>query len=79
MRKEAEAEAFSQMAGASAQKDYETFEQLQADAKVDNELQRLMAEMGQTMMTADGEPSLEEQIAAAEKAAVQAASDAADE
>ena len=73
MEKEAEAEAFSQMAGASVQKDYETFEQIQNDAKVDSELQRLMAEMGQTVPTQAGEPSLEEQIAAAEAAAEAAA------
>ena len=74
MEKEAEAEAFSQMAGATSQKDYETFEQLQTDAKVDSELQRLMAELGQTSPTVEGEPSLEEQIAAAEAAAAEAAS-----
>ena len=73
LRKEAEAEAFAEMAGAAAQKDYETFEQIQTDAKVDTELQRLMAELGQTPMTAPGEPSLEEQIAAAEAAAAAAA------
>ncbi|MBR1458043.1 MAG: PspA/IM30 family protein [Oscillospiraceae bacterium] len=77
MEKEAEAEAFSQMAGASVQKDYETFEQIQNDAKVDSELQRLMAEMGQTVPTQAGEPSLEEQIAAAEAAAEAAAGQAA--
>ena len=77
MEKEAEAEAFSQMAGASVQKDYEPFEQIQNDAKVDSELQRLMAEMGQTVPTQAGEPSLEEQIAAAEAAAEAAAGQAA--
>ncbi|MDE5564448.1 MAG: PspA/IM30 family protein [Oscillospiraceae bacterium] len=76
LRKEAEAEAFAEIAGASVAKDYESFEQLQTDAKVDTELQRLMAEMGQTMPTAAGEPSLEEQIAAAEAAAEAAAAGA---
>ena len=78
LRKEAEAEAYSEMAGASAAKDYDTFEQLQADAKVDSELQRLMAEMGQTAPAAEGEPSLEEQIAAAEAAGAAAAEGAAE-
>ena len=77
MRKEAEAEAFSQMAGASVAKDYETFEQIEQNAKVDSELQRLMAELGQTTPTAEGEPSLEEQIAAAEAAAEAAAAEGA--
>ncbi|MBQ8927695.1 MAG: PspA/IM30 family protein [Oscillospiraceae bacterium] len=72
-RKEAEAEAFSEMAGSAAAKDYETFEQIQNNAKVDSELQRLMAEMGQTAPAAPGEPSLEEQIAAAEAAGAAAA------
>ena len=76
LRKEAEAEAFSEMAGAAVQKDYETFEQIQTDAKVDTELQRLMAELGQTPMSAPGEPTLEEQIAAAEAAAAEAAAGA---
>ena len=78
LRKEAEAEAYSEMAGASAAKDYDTFEQLQADAKVDSELQRLMAEMGQTAPAAEGEPSLEEQISAAEAAGAAAAEGAAE-
>lgn len=76
LQKEAEAEAFAEIAGTAVAKDYETFEQLQTDAKVDAELQRLMAEMGQVMPTAAGEPSLEEQIAAAEAAAEAAAADA---
>ncbi|MBQ4466223.1 MAG: hypothetical protein II916_09730, partial [Oscillospiraceae bacterium] len=73
LQKEAEAEAFSEMAGAASQKDYETFEQIQTDAKVDTELQRLMAVMGQTSPNVAGEPTLEEQIAAAEAAAAAAA------
>lgn len=75
-RKEAEADAFAEIAGAAASKDYETFEQLQTNSKVDTELQRLMAEMGQTAPDA-GEISLEEQIAAAEAAAAEAAEAAA--
>ena len=77
LRKEAEAEAFAEMAGAQSRKDYETFEQIQNDAKVDNELKRLMAEMGQTLPGVPGEPSLEEQIAAAEAAAAAAAAEGA--
>ena len=53
-----------------------TFEQLQTDAKVDTELQRLMAEMGQIRPT-EGELSLEEQIAAAEAAAEAAVAEGA--
>ena len=67
-RKEAEADAFAEIAGTASSKEFETFEQLQNDAKVDSELQRLLAEMGQ-VQTAEGELSLEEQIAAAEAAA----------
>ena len=76
LQKEAEAEAFAEIAGTAVARDYETFEQLQNDAKVDSELKRLMAEMGQAMPVAAGEPSLEEQIAAAEAAAEAAAAGA---
>jgi phage shock protein A len=76
-QKEAEAEAFAEIAGSSAAKDYETFEQLQADAKVDSELQRLMAEMGQTAPAAE-EASLADQIAAAEAAAEAAVAESAE-
>ncbi len=77
-RKEAEAEAFAEIAGSSgvSATEMDSFEQLQANVKVDSELQRLMAEMGQTAAAA-GEPSLEEQIAAAEAAAAAAAGEAA--
>ncbi len=71
MRKEAEAEAFTEIAGAQDADDMEAFAQLEKDTKVDSELQRLMAEMGQTA-PAEGELSLEEQIAAAEAAAAAA-------
>ncbi len=78
-RKEAEAEAFSEIAGSNGMSasEMDSFEQLQANVKVDSELQRLMAEMGQTTTAAAGEPSLEEQIAAAEAAAAAAAGEAA--
>ncbi len=75
-RKEAEADAFAEIVGAASSKDYETFEQLQNDAKVDSELQRLLAEMGQ-VQPAEGELSLEEQIAAAEAAAAAAVAEGA--
>ena len=75
-RKEAEADAFAEIAGTAVSRDYETFEQLQAEAKVDTELQRLMAEMGQIRPT-EGELSLEEQIAAAEAAAEAAVAEGA--
>ncbi|MDE5792086.1 MAG: PspA/IM30 family protein [Oscillospiraceae bacterium] len=68
MQKEAEADAFAEMAGVAVSKESELFEQLQTDAKVDTELQRLMAEMGQ-LKTEKGEPTLEELIADAEAAA----------
>lgn len=44
IRKEAEASAFSEIAGANDDTD-ESFEKIETDAKVDAELQRLMAEM----------------------------------
>lgn len=68
-QKEAEADAFAEMTGVASAKEFETFEQMQTDAKIDTELQRLMAEMGQLQTAPTGEPSLEEQIAAAEAAA----------
>ena len=45
-QQEAEAAAFSDIAGTS-NKDADTFEKLESDAKVDAELQRLLAEMAQ--------------------------------
>ncbi len=45
-QQEAEAAAFSDIAGTS-NKDADTFEKLENDAKVDAELQRLLAEMAQ--------------------------------
>ncbi len=77
-RKEAEAEAFTEIAGANglSSSEMDEFAELQANAQVDSELQRLMAEMGQTAPAA-GELSLEEQIAAAEAAAAADAAQAA--
>lgn len=47
-RQEAGAEAFAEIAGSSSTQDEKTFAELQHDMDVDAELQRLMAEMGQT-------------------------------
>ena len=76
-RKEAEAEAFAEIAQSNgvSSDEMETFEQLQANQKVDNELQRLMAEMGMSTPAAEA-ASLEEQIAAAEAAAAADAAEA---
>lgn len=52
-RKEAEADAFSEIAGADDDV-IDSFAQIETDAKVDAELQRLMAEMG-AAATADAE------------------------
>lgn len=46
-RKEAEAQAFAEIAGTDVNSGEDEFTKLQTDAKVDTELQRLMAEMGQ--------------------------------
>ncbi|NLK71243.1 MAG: PspA/IM30 family protein [Clostridiales bacterium] len=46
-RKEAEAQAFAEIAGSDFAPGEDEFTKLQMDSKVDNELQRLMAEMGQ--------------------------------
>ena len=56
-RQEAEAQAFSEMSGTSGAADEKTFAQLQHDADVDAELQRLMAEMGQTGAASETEGS----------------------
>lgn len=45
-RKEAEADAFADIGGLTKSEDADTFETLETNAKVDAELQRLMAEMG---------------------------------
>lgn len=53
-RKEAEADAFTEIAGADADYDLsDSFEKLESDAKVDAELQRLMAEMNGTDSSAE--------------------------
>lgn len=48
MRKEAEANAFTEISGVGNNADNDAFEKIQSDAKVDAELRRLMAEMGGT-------------------------------
>lgn len=45
IRKEAEADAFADIAGMNNNDDSDAFEKLQSDSKVDAELERLMAEM----------------------------------
>lgn len=53
-RKEAEADAFTEIAGTDADYDLsDSFEKLESDAKVDAELQRLMAEMNGTDNSAE--------------------------
>lgn len=54
-RKEAEAQAFSEIAGTDIDSGEDEFSKLQTDSKVDSELQRLMAEMGQ--LTAEETPA----------------------
>lgn len=56
-RKEAEAAAFCEIAGTSKPEEVASFEELERNAKVDSELERLMAEMG---MSASAEPTVEE-------------------
>jgi phage shock protein A len=48
VRKEAEADAFTEISGSDKGEDNDTFEKLQQNAKVDAELRRLMDEMGGT-------------------------------
>ena len=62
MQQEAEAAAFAEISG-SSNADTQTFEQLESAAKVDVELQRLMAEMGVQNSDAD----LDAQLAALEQ------------
>mgnify|MGYP001034928295 CR=1 FL=1 len=45
-RKEAEAQAFSEIAGSAGSSDADEFAKLESDSKVDSELERLKAEMG---------------------------------
>ncbi len=56
-QQEAEAQAFAEIAGSQSSADEKTFEQLQHDADVDAELQRLMSEMGQTSAAPETEGS----------------------
>lgn len=56
-RQEAEAAAFTEMAGSSSSAEEKTFEQLQHDMEVDAELQRLMSEMGQSSAAVEPEGS----------------------
>lgn len=59
-RKEAEADAFTEVAGVSQDLDLQdSFRQIETDAKVDAELQRLMAEMGQ--LPADSQAPVDSQ------------------
>lgn len=55
IRKEAEAEAFADITGTNVNAEMDSFEKLQADSKVDAELQRLMAEMGGTVTESSAE------------------------
>ena len=59
---EAEAAAFAEISG-NSNADTKSFEQMEADTKVDAELQRLMAEMGTSTSDAD----LDAQLAALEQ------------
>jgi phage shock protein A len=57
VRKEAEADAFTEISGSDKGEDNDTFEKLQQNAKVDAELRRLMDEMGGTKTDAAAAPS----------------------
>ena len=62
-RKEAEAAAFSEILGNGKPEEVATFEELERNAKVDTELERLMAEMGMT--PAADTSSVNDELAAA--------------
>ena len=62
-RKEAEAAAFSEILGNGKPEEVATFEELERNAKVDTELERLMAEMGMT--PAADTTSVNDELAAA--------------
>ena len=67
-RKEAEAAAFSEIIGAGKPEEVATFEELERNAKVDTELERLMTEMGMMpseATLADDLAALEAEVAAA--------------
>ena len=63
-RKEAEAAAFSEILGNGKPEEVATFEELERNAKVDSELERLMAEMGMAPSAADT-GSVNDELAAA--------------
>ncbi len=63
-RKEAEAAAFSEIIGSGKPEEVATFEELERNAKVDSELERLMAEMGMAGSAAE-KPSVNDELAAA--------------
>lgn len=52
-RKEAEADAFTEIAGAADEDLTDSFKKIETDAKVDAELERLMAEMGDSSSVSD--------------------------
>ena len=64
-RKEAEAAAFSEILGAGKPEETATFEELERNARVDTELERLMAEMGMLPAEAPADPELAELAALA--------------
>ncbi|MBR6761333.1 MAG: PspA/IM30 family protein [Oscillospiraceae bacterium] len=73
-RKEAEASAFAEITGAGKSEEVATFEELERNAKVDSELERLMAEMGMLPAAAPVEAA----AVTADPAAAVAADPAAD-
>ena len=64
-RKEAEAAAFSEILGAGKPEETATSEELERNARVDTELERLMAEMGMLPAEAPADPELAELAALA--------------
>ena len=64
-RKEAEAAAFSEILGNGKPEEVATFEELERNAKVDTELERLIAEMGMLPAAAPADPELAALAAAA--------------
>ena len=64
-RKEAEAAAFSEIFGQGKPEEAATFEELERNAKVDSELERLMAEMGMAPTSAADAAAVNDELAAA--------------
>ncbi|MBR3267620.1 MAG: PspA/IM30 family protein [Oscillospiraceae bacterium] len=64
-RKEAEAAAFTEIFGSGKPEETATFEELERNAKVDSELERLMAEMGMGPKTAAETAAVNDELAAA--------------